>query len=77
MGITAVALIGGAIVGAAASGGFKGSTPAAAPPPKPMPTPTADTAAVEAARRRSLAMQVGRRGRSSTIMTGEDDRLGG
>lgn len=42
-------------------------------PPKVMPTP--DDQAMQRARRRSLAEQYGRRGRTSTILT-DDDSLG-
>lgn len=79
MGVSAVLLIGGALAGAAASGGFSSSTKAPPPTPAQKPTamPTPDSASVEAARRRSVALQLGRSGRQSTILTGEEERLGG
>lgn len=49
------------------------------PPPPVMPTP--DDKAVEAAKRRSIAAQIARRGRQSTMLTdpvtGGSDTLGG
>ena len=75
MGATAAFLALGALGGAAVSGAFsKGSAPAPQAP-KVMPTP--DDAAVQQARRRALALQYGRRGRDSTILTAQEDRLGG
>jgi hypothetical protein len=76
MGISAALLIGGAVAGAAAGGAFK-SKPAPEATKKPTVMPVADDAAVQNARRRSLAQQMGRRGRQSTILTGEDEKLGG
>ena len=40
-----------------------------------MPTPDDD--AIRQARRRSIIQQMGRRGRASTILTGDSDKLGG
>lgn len=39
--------------------------------------PMADDEAVKRARKRSIAAQMGRRGRDSTILTDSSDRLGG
>lgn len=72
MGIYAVAAV-AALAGAAASGAFSDG-PGSPPAPKPMPT--TDDKAVQDARRRSLAEQLGRRGRQSTILS-QDDKLGG
>lgn len=48
------------------------------PAPAPAPTmPIADDEAVRRAKRRSIAMQLARGGRSSTILTGDGDKLGG
>jgi hypothetical protein len=76
MGVSAAILAVGAIGGAAASGAFNKpkTPPATIATPPPMPTP--NDAAVQAAQRRSLAQQLGRRGRSSTILTGQDETLG-
>lgn len=78
MGVSAALLVVGSLAGAAATGAFSSTK---APPPtaaqKPTPMPTADGASIEAARRRSVATQMGRRGRQSTILTGDDDKLGG
>lgn len=75
----------GSLFSSMLSGG-KESPPAAAsapapaiPPPTPMPVP--DDAAVAAAKKRSIAAQLQRRGRASTILTdpvtGGSDALGG
>lgn len=69
--VMAVAAVAGGVAAAQAGKRNAGTTAA----PKPMPTP--DDSAVEAARRRSLAAQYGRRGRQSTILTGDQDKLGG
>lgn len=76
MGISA-ALVIGAIGGAAASGAFsKPKPPTEAEKPPVMPTQN-DTL-VQATRRRSIAQQMAsRQGRSSTILTGNDEKLGG
>lgn len=63
-------------VGAAAAGAMAPKSPAL-PQVKPPPTmPTPDSQAVVAAQRRSLAAQVARRGRQSTILTDTGDTLG-
>ncbi len=49
--------------------------PPAVEAPPTMPTP--DDKAVEAARKRSIAAQVARRGRQSTILSQNDDAVGG
>lgn len=76
MGISA-ALAFGALAGAAAGGAFnKPKPPAEAEKPPVMPTQN-DTL-VQGARRRSIAQQMAsRRGRQSTILTGQDEKLGG
>lgn len=51
------------------------SAPAASPVAPVMPV--ADDAAVQAARRRSIAAQQMRSGRASTILTNNSDTLGG
>lgn len=60
-------------------GGGKGSAPAPAPAPvvaKPTAMPTPDDAAVAAAKKRSIAAQIQRQGRASTILTGDNEALG-
>lgn len=55
-------------------GGSKGGsqqTPAAPVVEKPTAMPTPDDAAMEAAKKRSLVAQIQRRGRASTILTGD------
>jgi hypothetical protein len=76
MGMTALILAGGAVAGAAAGGAFS-KKPDPAEAPKPTVMPVINDAAVANARRRSLAQQLGRRGRQSTILTAEEDKLGG
>lgn len=74
-----VSILGG--VGAAASGisaltADKPSAPPPVAPPTPMPTP--DDSKVKAARSRSIAEQMVRQGRESTILTqGTEEKLGG
>ena len=60
-------------------GGGKEKSQAAAPPPIAAPTamPTADSAAVAEARKRSMLEQAARGGRASTILTDTSDKLGG
>ncbi len=56
--------------------GGKESKPPAIAPPTPMPT--ADDSKVKAARSRSIADQMVRQGRESTILTqGTEEKLGG
>lgn len=50
---------------------------AEAPPPGPIVMPLADDEAVRRARRRGIAGQMGRRGRSSTMLTADSETLGG
>jgi len=54
-------------------------TPPIIETPPPMPVPLPDDTAIQAARRRSIATQMRRRGRRSTILTGfdEGETLGG
>lgn len=69
----------GAGLGAAASGLIPGKPEGSMPLPTlaaPKVMPTADDEAVKRAKRRSLAQQLQRRGRSSTILSGGDDTLG-
>ena len=54
---------------------FKSLAPSVPKMAKPKAMPTADSEAVEAARRRSIAEMQTRGGRQSTILT-NDDRLG-
>ncbi len=55
-------------------GGMQMQAPAAAPTVAPVPTmPVADDKAVEEAKRRSIASQLARQGRASTILTGDVD----
>jgi len=49
----------------------------ATPPPERMPVPGPDTIEAISARRRSIQAQLARRGRLSTILTGQDEPLGG
>lgn len=59
-------------------GGDKQSTPAPPAPSEPTVMPTADDAAVKNAKRKSIAAQVARRGRASTILSdSESETLGG
>jgi len=71
------------IAGAAASAIFtslfsdKPSAPPEPPTPeKPAEMPVASSDAVAATKRRSIAAQVARRGRASTILTEPDEKLG-
>lgn len=75
MGFSAALLVGGALAGAAASGAFA-DKPKPVEPPKPMPVPTTGVDATTA-RRNAIRQQMARRGRASTILTGEDEKLGG
>lgn len=78
---------GQALSGAAALGGLLAAKPAMAGAGEPVATALAPTtpaampipnaAAVAAARRRSIASQVARRGRASTILTDNTESLGG
>lgn len=64
----------GALLGL--GGGKKtAATPPIAPGPKIMPL--ADSEAVQRARRKSIAGQLGRGGRSSTILSDQSETLGG
>lgn len=74
MGATAIfaALAGAAGATILSKGGGSPPQPAA---PKPMPLP--DDKANAEARRRALVEQYGRRGRASTILTAQDETLGG
>jgi hypothetical protein len=59
-------------------GSKKAAAPVEAPKPGPVVMPLADGEAARAARRRSMAAQLQRGGRSSTMLTGSNsDRLGG
>ncbi len=73
--LMAMGTVGGSVL---ASQLTKTSAPEVKPPPV-MPTP--DDAAVRSAQRRSIAAQLARRGRQSTILTdplgGGDSKLGG
>lgn len=63
------------LVGSLFGGGNKGQQQQqAAPPPVEAPTvmPTADGQATKDAQKRSLVAQIQRRGRASTILTGDD-----
>lgn len=53
------------------------SAPAPAPAAGPKVMPLADDAAVAAAKKRSLMMQVQRGGRQSTMLSGDSETLGG
>lgn len=54
------------------------NTPAPTPAAEPQPAmPTPDDALVKAAKRKSIAEQRRRRGRASTLLTQNDDALGG
>lgn len=56
----------------------KESTPAPPAPSEPTVMPTADDAAVKNAKRKSIAAQVARRGRASTILSDSgSETLGG
>lgn len=68
----------GAILGLDISG-TKKSTPAATPAATagPRVMPLADGGAVMAARKKSIAAQMARGGRSSTMLTSDSDTLGG
>ena len=57
--------------------GKKALTPQLPEIPKPITMPTIDDAAVQAAKRRSILEQISRRGRASTILTSQTDKLGG
>lgn len=57
--------------------GLGGKKKAAAPTPGPQIMPLADDEAVKRARRRSVADQMQRGGRTSTMLSGESDTLGG
>lgn len=82
---TAATLIGGGLAGLAAKGAVdsvtgKKAAPAAAPAPEkgPVVMPLADDAAVQRARKRSVAQQLSRGGRASTMLTSDaGDKLGG
>lgn len=74
------------ILGAVASplatllGITKKSTPTPTPAPAasgPKIMPLADGDAVKAARKKSIAAQLGRGGRSSTMLSGDSETLGG
>lgn len=52
-------------------GGQKAAAAPAVAPPTPMPNP--DDAAIAAAKKKSIAEIMGRQGRASTILTGNDD----
>lgn len=74
----------GDVIGTIIGGGAKEEAPAAPPPPAPAPVvekqavmPTADDDMVRKAKRVSLQQQSARRGRASTILTQDSDRLGG
>lgn len=54
----------------------KKSHAAPAPTPGPIVMPIADDEAVRLAKKRSIAQQVGRGGRSSTILSADSDRTG-
>jgi hypothetical protein len=69
-----IALIGAGAIGGTILGGAMNKPPPAIQAPPVMPTP--DDEAVKRARRRSLAAQLGRRGRQSTILSQGDDTLG-
>lgn len=58
------------VMGSLFSGSSGGqATPAPPPPSAPTVMPTADAQAVQTAQRNSIAAQVARRGRASTILT--------
>lgn len=58
--------------------GMDDKKPKAAPAPaEPTVMPTADSKAIKKARQRSAASQMRRRGRASTILTPQSDKLGG
>lgn len=67
----------GGLAGGAVSILGKKSAPAPAPTEGPKVMPLADDQAVAAAKKRSLAMQMQRGGRSSTMLTGDSETLGG
>lgn len=70
----AIPFLAAAFGGAAVSSAFAPKAPAIAPP-KPMPV--ISDAQQQEARRQALAGQQARRGRTSTILTGDDTKLGG
>jgi hypothetical protein len=73
---TASSVLGVLGAGKALFGGGKESAPPPIAPPTPMPT--ADDSKVKAARSRSIADQMVRQGRESTILTqGTEEKLGG
>lgn len=66
----------GALLGIDISGTKKSTpTPAATTGPKIMPL--ADSEAIQRAKRKSIAGQLGRGGRTSTILTDQSETLGG
>lgn len=66
------------VLGNMFGGDEKPSTPAPPAPSEPTVMPTADDESVKQAKRRSIAAQVARRGRASTILTDtESEKLGG
>lgn len=58
-------------------GGGKKKEPAPTPAPEPQTMPVADDEAIRTARRRSIASQMKRSGRSSTMLSSDSDTLGG
>lgn len=82
-GFTLANMASGAALGSAVGGAFGGTPGASAPPPTQAPTaaapsvmPTPDDEAMRLAKRRSMMQQFQRRGRSSTILTGDSETLG-
>lgn len=80
---TAATLIGAGAAGLAAKGlvgtvaGKKSAPVPVAPEKGPVVMPLADDAAVMRARKRSVAAQLSRGGRTSTMLTSDSDTLGG
>lgn len=65
------------LIGSLFGGKSEAQTAAAPPPPTPeapTPMPTADDAAAKEAKRRAVVAQIARRGRASTILTGDDSQ---
>ena len=69
-----IMLIGAGVAGGSVLGSVMNRKSPSVEAPKVMPTP--DDEAMRRARRRSLASQLGRRGRQSTILSQGDETLG-
>lgn len=79
----ALKIAGGLLLGKVASKavgsviGGKKKAPAPAPEAGPKVMPLADDEAIRRARKNALVRQLGRSGRSSTILSGDSETLGG